>query len=324
MKRSRSKIPASEGAQLFSNGNLMLDKKRKPLSSVRADTSQPTKTRFENISGVDLSGIRARSPLNSMSLGHEEAFQLDEDRVSEEPHANDLAAPSDGTSLASPVPAPADGPSAPLDGPTNASVAGSFLATRYAFASPAFGKVAWNTHEPLATYSAWLDGSDWRFRLDTLSLRVPVGVAGGGKTDISGANSAEVKRTTWSTVESDLRPSGAAINRSPRTTYWAEDLTWIHEIFHFDEYNGFLKTTFTAFETEIEGPGYTESKQAGDTNVDALARKQPNLKTKLLAAWNKAKTDMSPDMEKRAYDDGAASYTARADAVKARATTEGW
>ncbi|PCI42908.1 MAG: hypothetical protein COB51_12240, partial [Moraxellaceae bacterium] len=183
MKQSSSKSRTTESTQLFNQRKLMLEKKREKNSRDRVGSTNQTQTHFENVSGVDLTAI------------------------SDIKEAHDYPSPFDATPTSSP--APADGPSTPLDGPTNSSVAGSFLATRYSFAAPAFGQVAWNTHEPLATYSAWLDGSDWRFRLDTLTLKVPVGVADGGRTDITGASSAEVKKTTWSTVESDLRPGGA-------------------------------------------------------------------------------------------------------------------
>ena len=204
------------------------------------------------------------------------------------------------------------------------SVAGAFKATRYAFAAPAFGQVSWNAHEPAATYAAWVDGNNWRFRLESLALRVPVGVASGGNTNVSGADSAEVKKTTWQKVETDLRPAGGTPNRSPRTKYWAEDLTWKHEVFHFDEFNTFLKTSFITFENQIEGAGYTDAIQADDTQAKALARKEADMNSRMLAAWNQAKTNMSPGMEDRAYADGVAAYTARADAVKARAVTEAW
>jgi hypothetical protein len=232
-----------------------------------------------------------------------------------------------------PTPAPAPGvtpPSGPAPSSTpsgpGASVAASFNATEVAHPSvPAFGEVDWNANEPVATYAAYRDGSNWRFRLETLSLDVPVGVASGGRTDVPSATAPVVTSSTWRLVASDLTPGGGTPNRSPRSTYWAEDLTWIHERFHFNEFNTFLRTSFASFETTIEGTGYTEAVSGtSDTEAAALGRKRADLRTRLLAAWNQAKTNMSPAMEDRAYDDGAPLYQARADAVRARARREGW
>lgn len=219
---------------------------------------------------------------------------------------------------------------APAAAPVGASagvgarVSDSFNATRIAHAAPAFGEVSWNAHDPTAGYRAYVAGGVWRFRLDSLALRVPVGVASGGNTDVPGANDGVVTRATWSTIASDMTPGAAAPRRSPRTTYWSQSLTWRHELFHFAEFNTFLRTSFGLFEDTVEAAGYTEAVQAGDTEATALGRKAADLNTRLLAAWNQAKRNMSPGMEDRAYDDGAASYQALADAVRARATTAGW
>jgi hypothetical protein len=229
-----------------------------------------------------------------------------------------------------PGPAPTGTPAGPAPTGTpagpGASVASTFNATEIAHpTAPAFGEVNWNAHEPVATYAAYRAGSTWRFRLETLSLRVPVGVASGGRTNVPSATAPVVTSSTWRLVASDLAPAGGTPNRSPRTTYWAEDLTWIHERFHFNEFNTFLRTSFGSFETTIEGAGYTEPVSgASDTEAAALGRKAADLRTRLLAAWNQAKTNMSPGMEDRAYDDGVARYQARADAVRARARTAGW
>ena len=245
-------------------------------------------------------------------------------------------APLDGGTPA-PTPAPAPGvtpPSGPAPTPApsgtpsgpGSNVAASFNATRIAHPSaPAFGEVDWNAHEPVATYAAYRDGSNFRFRLETLSLRVPVGVASGGRTNVPSATDAVVTSSTWRLVASDLTPGGGTPNRSPRTRYWAEDLTLTHELFHFNEFNTFLRTSFASYETTIEGSGYTEpASGASDTEAAALTRKTADLRTRLLAAWNQAKSNMSPSMEDRAYDDGASAYQARADAVRARAGTSGW
>jgi hypothetical protein len=154
---------------------------------------------------------------------------------------------------------------------------------------------------------------------------VPVGVAAGGRTNVPSATAPVVTASTWRLVASDLTPSGATPNRSPRSTYWAEDLTWTHELFHFNEFNGFLRTSFGSFETTIEGSGYTEAVSgASDTEAAGLGRKAADLRTRLLAAWNQAKTNMSPAMEDRAYDAGASQYQARGDAVRTRAGAAGW
>ena len=225
------------------------------------------------------------------------------------------------------TPAPAATPATPQGAAAGkgSSVAASFTAAREAHTPPPFGEVSWNAHEPAATYRAYVEGGVWRFRLESLALSVPVGVASGGRTDVPGANAGVVTRDTWSTIASDMTPGAGTPRRSPRTTYWSNSLTWKHELFHFAEFNSFLRTSFTSFEDTIEGSGYTEAVAAsGDTEQAALARKASDLHTRLIAAWNQAKRNMSPGMEDRAYDDGVASYQALADAVRARARSEGW
>lgn len=205
------------------------------------------------------------------------------------------------------------------------NVAGSFNANRVAHPSaPAFGEVDWNANDPVASYSAYADGSNWRFRLNSIALDVPVGVASGGRIDVPSGLDSVVTASTWSAIANDLTPAGGTPNRSPRSTYWAEDLTWVHEIFHFNEFNGFLRTSFRTFENTIEGSGYTEAQVAGDTEAAALGRKSADLNSRLLSAWNQAKVSMSPGMEDRAYADGVPHYQTRARDVLARAASEGW
>jgi hypothetical protein len=240
--------------------------------------------------------------------------------------AKPAAVPKDGGGAgAKPAAEPKDG-GAGAGAASAGSVAGRFKAKRIAYPGvDPFGGVDWNAHEPVARYSAYRVGPRWWFALKRLRLRVPVGVASGGRTHVGGASAGVVKAGTWKKIESDLRPAGGSPNRSPRERYWARDLTWKHELFHFREFNKFLRTSFRSFESAVEGAGFaTGVVGKNDTAGAALKRRKGDLHDRLIAAWNQAKTNMSSGMEERAYDDGVPAYRARANAVRARARAAKW
>jgi hypothetical protein len=140
-----------------------------------------------------------------------------------------------------------------------------------------------------------------------VKVRATTGPA--GQVDIDGVDDADITSDNYGLVVSDLTPNSHDLSgRPPRTKFWAHDLTVIHERFHAGDFDKFFKQGTTQAQTWL-------NRQAADsaTAVNALLNQVPNRIISVVAA-NMA----PPDSEKRAYADGAASYTARAHAIRTK------
>jgi hypothetical protein len=130
-----------------------------------------------------------------------------------------------------------------------------------------------------------------------------------GEVNIPSADAAAITASNWSTVVSDLTPNMSDLNgRPPRTQFWAEDLTVQHELVHAhdDNSNGPLAM--------LKVLGWLNGQSAA-SNADVgtlLAAVPGRFAANLLAALS------TEDGEKHAYGDGAANYTARANAISAK------
>jgi hypothetical protein len=134
----------------------------------------------------------------------------------------------------------------------------------------------------------------------------------GPKSQVSIASETDAALTSanYTTAASDLTPDLSDLKgRPPRTKFWAKDLTEKHEKFHADERVDIAKAAATDAEAWLA----TQS-AARKEDVPALLTTAWN--DKVFKTWDK-KTD-PPGVEERAYDNGAASYKARADAIKAK------
>jgi hypothetical protein len=142
-----------------------------------------------------------------------------------------------------------------------------------------------------------------------ITYQVRSGTGPSRQVDIASETDSDITKTNYPTVFSDLTPNMGDLNgRPPRTAFWAEDLTLVHELVH-------------AKDDRANGPGamatvttWLNSQVAADVpRVRTLLGALPaRFATALLAALS---TD---DGERHAYGDGAPSYKARADAIKAK------
>ncbi len=133
-------------------------------------------------------------------------------------------------------------------------------------------------------------------------------VAGGGKTNISSENDAALTHANFPTAASDLTPNmGDLGGRPPRTTFWAQDLTVVHEQFHVGERQRFARTGVASAQTWLSGQ--TAADVAG---VNALLAQVPG------RVITSSQALMNPGKEERAYGAGAPAYLARANAITAK------
>jgi hypothetical protein len=145
----------------------------------------------------------------------------------------------------------------------------------------------------------------------TVENPITFNVSSGGRTNVASANDAALTHANFPTAASDLTPDMGDLNgRPPRTQFWAEDLTIIHERFHATEGSGFARTGVTNAQTWLNAQTATSI-----ADVNALVAQVPG---KVIATRQAAMT--FPGREQRAYAAGAPAYKARADAITAKGT----
>lgn len=128
-----------------------------------------------------------------------------------------------------------------------------------------------------------------------------------GKIDISSDTDPDITQENYATVVSDLTPDMNRLNGyPPRTEFWAEDLTIIHELFHAKEAQQFGQTGVIAAQKWLNKQPPINSDWA-----DALVTYVPQKVHEIISAGM-----ASPASEERAYGAGAASYLARATAIR--------
>jgi hypothetical protein len=145
-------------------------------------------------------------------------------------------------------------------------------------------------------------------------LDIGWGVHSLGRKNIPDENVKAVKKSTWQDIRDDLKPDGTG--RPTRDKYWAKDLTERHEQFH-------------ASDDIQRAQAYVPTAKAWlDTQTVRAKHIKKDLKAHLETVRSNVEADgwawYGAGGEDRAYADGQAEYQARADAVEARATTEGW
>jgi hypothetical protein len=148
----------------------------------------------------------------------------------------------------------------------------------------------------------------------TILANITFWVAGGTRTNIASDSDPAITQANYPTVVSDLTPSPAAVhtggldlykNQSPRTKYWAEDLTIIHEGFHADEDVKFGQEGVTDAQNWLNTQTAANYDQVGALLNGVAPR---------VARWVDQAMAL-PGREQRAYDHGAADYLARARAI---------
>lgn len=142
-----------------------------------------------------------------------------------------------------------------------------------------------------------------------ITYQIRSGTGPSGQVDIAAETDTDITKTNYPTVVSDLTPNMSDLNgRPPRTTFWAEDLTVRHELVHAndDKKNG--PGAMATVTTWLNGQ---TAANVGEVNT-LLGALPGRFAAALLAALS------TVDGEKHAYGDGAPSYKARADAIKAK------
>jgi hypothetical protein len=148
-------------------------------------------------------------------------------------------------------------------------------------------------------------------------------VAGGTRKNIASDADPNITQMNYPTVVSDLTPSPTAVhtggldlvkNQSPRSLFWAEDLTIIHERFHADENEKFGREGAIAARDWLNG----QTARTLD-EVEALVGRAGRMVSQRITA-----AMAPPGVEQRAYDHGAADYTARARAIKTKGDARGY
>ena len=148
-------------------------------------------------------------------------------------------------------------------------------------------------------------------------------MAAHGRTNIASESDPAITQANYPAVVKDLTPPAAAVNQGglalmkhqpPRTRFWAEDLTIKHERFHCAE------------DQRFGGQGVRSAQNWLNTqtaaNDNALFALLPRVIGKV---GDVVKTGMAvPAAEQRAYDDGAPSYAARAQAIKRKGDARGY
>jgi hypothetical protein len=127
-----------------------------------------------------------------------------------------------------------------------------------------------------------------------------------GQTDIESDSDPAITRANYSMIVFDFTPYHGS-NKAPCTHFWARDLTLKHERFHASEDEAFAKQG-----TEDVQKQLNHVKKIDEATLQTVLDNAPNF---VLGAVN---VNMGNAGETRAYDDGAKSYQARADAIKAK------
>ena len=127
--------------------------------------------------------------------------------------------------------------------------------------------------------------------------------------DIESDSDPDITKTRYPTIVSDLTPNMSKFGGyPPRTQFWARDLTIKHEKFHADEHQKF------GFSGVFQAWAWLAGQRA-NTLIEAmkLVYRVPGRVSAVM--------DLGlahPAIEERAYGDGVAAYTARANAIKTK------
>lgn len=187
-------------------------------------------------------------------------------------------------------------------------------------------------------FSACKVGTTWRFQLDALVIPIVSKVQDVGfKKNVDSATNAEVTKTAYPTIVSDLSPTGAGTfsvscggnqaqdrvtTYSSRTAYWNQQFVIDHEAFHRKDWVDMYKKELTKAESDITGHSIPEAD--APNAAAAVAKANPELTKFMTDAYQRLCAAFIGGKESRAYDAGAPAYQKLVDEIKARATKEGW
>jgi hypothetical protein len=153
-------------------------------------------------------------------------------------------------------------------------------------------------------------------RLDNpITFNVRTGAGPTGQKDIPSVTAAAITKANYPDVSGDLTPDMSDLGgRPPRTEFYARDLTIVHERFHATDSQRFSRAG-----VNLEQNRLNAATAASVADVQALLAQVPGrVRTAMFAGMP------YPAREERAYGDGAAAYTARADAIFAKGQKDGY
>lgn len=149
-------------------------------------------------------------------------------------------------------------------------------------------------------------------QLITYQVRSAVGPS--GQVDIASETDPDIVAGNYVAVADDLKPDMAKHGRPPRTNFWAEDITTIHEKFHADEDVEFVRTAVLGAQAWLNRQ--TAASVAGvNTHLAAVP-------ARILSDATAA--NPAPGYEDRAYFDGAGLYQGRSNAIRAKGAAGGY
>jgi hypothetical protein len=188
------------------------------------------------------------------------------------------------------------------------------------------------------TYGACRVGSNWRFHLETLTVRIGSAVQPDAfRTNVNAATDAAVTATSYPQIMADLAPNrrvrirvSCAGNRftdtvpdySRRDTYWKRQLVVDHEAFHRQDWDARYRPQLVQAEQEVWG--HTLPTTSARSAADAIRQARSTLDGFVSSAYQRTCRDYAPQQESRAYADGAPAYQQLVDDIRARARSEGW
>lgn len=142
-----------------------------------------------------------------------------------------------------------------------------------------------------------------------ITYQVRSGTGPSGQVDIASDADGDLTNANFGTAATALTPDMTDLNgRPPRSGFWAEDLTLKHELVHANDDKGNGPGAMATVTTWLNGKTAATAAEA----TMLLGALPGRFASALLAALS------TEDGEKHAYGDGAPSYKARADAIKAK------
>ena len=187
------------------------------------------------------------------------------------------------------------------------------------------------------TYGACRAGGNWRFHIDTLTVRIASAVRPVTfRTNVNTSSDPVVSSSTYQAIKNDLRPNRAAriqvrcagntfIDNVPtysrRSDYWKHQLVVDHEAYHRQDWNRFYRPELVQAEQQVWGHRPTSPAR---TSADAIRLARPTFNGYIASAYQRTCRAYAPQQETRAYGAGAPDYQRLVSEIQARAHREGW
>lgn len=149
----------------------------------------------------------------------------------------------------------------------------------------------------------------------TIWWQVRGGVGPDGQVNIAGESDPAITAANYETVADDLTPDSTG--RSPRSSFWAKDLTEQHEQYHAvnQRQNSFGPKVVRTMQRWLK-------KQTVAGAADINATLMGNARSQGVTAYNKLIG--LPSTEDNAYKDGKSAYKARAKAIRKKGKAGGY